>query len=418
MFRVLQNQTKLSVRGNWGISFGPFNSTTQRRWKKPADTAQTRLENRTRDAKLDKLASQLRNLGVALQLFDIMSKRRRPYVSLQVMSRWVNLVGIDIGMGEFIGKYPHLFEVFTHPVRRNLCCRLTEDFLSLINEERQVLSGTELENVKRIKKVLMMSRSGVIHLHALRLVRRALGLPEDFQKSIILKNPDEFTVIDVETIGLVKRDETLCIAELEKWREKEYKEKWLSEFETKYAFPIDFPTGFRIERGFKEKLSNWQRMPYVKPYEHGFIRPRTSGAIERFEKRVVAILHELLSLTVEKMIEVERFVHFKKHLGLLVNIRELLLKHPGIFYISTKGGSQTVFLREAYDRGCLIEPNDVYIVRRKMLDLMLLGCRNTGSLKSDEIVDVKKSMASSNSSKVDDSKDGDWVVRLMESSCD
>lgn len=418
MLRVLQ--TKFSVRANTPISFGPFNSSTQRRWKKPANTAQTRLENRTRDTKLDKLASQLRNLGVALHLFDIMSKKRKPYLSLQLMSRWANLVGINIGVGEFIRKYPHIFEVYTHPIRRNLCCRLTGEFLGLINEERQVLCGAELENLRRIKKLLMMSRSGIIHLHALRLVRSELGLPKDFQKSVILKHPDDFKMIDAETIGLVNRDESMCIAEVEKWRENEYKEKWLSEFETKYAFPIKFPTGFRIEKGFKEKLSNWQRMPYVKPYENEFTHSRTGGAVERFEKRVVAILHELLSLTVEKMIELERFVHFRKDLGMLVNIRELLLKHPGIFYISTKGGSQTVFLREAYDRGCLIEPNDVYNVRRKMLDLMLLGCRNTGSLKSDEIAEEERSVMSggSNNIEFEGTKDGDWVVRLLESSDD
>jgi hypothetical protein len=61
-----------------------------------------------------------------------------------------------------------------------------------------------------------------------------------------------------------------------------------------------------------------------------------------------------------------------------VNMRELLLKHPGIFYISTKGSTQTVLLRESYIKGCLVEPNPVYSVRRKMLDLILSGCRNIG----------------------------------------
>ena len=58
-----------------------------------------------------------------------------------------------------------------------------------------------------------------------------------------------------------------------------------------------------------------------------------------------------------------------------VNLRELLLKHPGIFYISTKGSTQTVLLRESYNKGCLLEPNPVYSVQRKMLDLILAGCR-------------------------------------------
>jgi hypothetical protein len=65
-----------------------------------------------------------------------------------------------------------------------------------------------------------------------------------------------------------------------------------------------------------------------------------------------------------------------------VNLQELLLKYPGIFYISTKGSAQTVILRESYSKGCLIEPNPIYNVRRKMLHLILSGCRNTGEPES------------------------------------
>ena len=152
--------------------------------------------------------------------------------------------------------------------------------------------------------------------------------------------------------------------------------KWLAESETKYAFPINFPTGFKIEKGFREKLKNWQRLPYTKPYEKNDLHPIHN--VERIEKHVVGILHELLSLTVEKMIPLERLSHFRRVFAMEVNLRELLLKYPGIFYISTKGSAQTVTLRESYSKGCLVEPNPVYDVRRKMLDLILSGCRNVG----------------------------------------
>ncbi|KAL2534918.1 PORR domain-containing protein [Abeliophyllum distichum] len=46
--RILQRFTTTLRRG-------PFNSTIQTRFKKPANTAQTRLETRTRDPKLDLL---------------------------------------------------------------------------------------------------------------------------------------------------------------------------------------------------------------------------------------------------------------------------------------------------------------------------------------------------------------------------
>ena len=176
---------------------------------------------------------------------------------------------------------------------------------------------------------------------------RELGFPEDFRESILSKYSDDFTLVHLEVVVLVERDEDLAVAEVEKWREREYKERWLTEFETKYAVPINFPTGSVIEKGFRGELKNWHRLPYVKPYEKEGKQSRTSAGIERFENRVVGIIHEFLSLTIEKMMDIERFSHFRKDLGTEVNVHELLLKHPGIFYISTTGNIQTVFLKRS-----------------------------------------------------------------------
>lgn len=321
-------------------------------------------------------------------------------------------MGLNVDMGQLLRKYPHIFEVFTHPVKRNQCCRVSRRMEDLMLQEEAAVKKCELEAVRRLKKLLMMSVSGTLRVHALWLIRRELGLPESFRDSIIAKYYDDFKLVDLETVELVGRDEDLGVAQVEIWREREYREKWLSEFETKYAFPINLPTGFKIESGFREKLKNWQRLQYLKPYERKeVVRVRTCGGIERFEKRAVGILHELLSLTTEKMVEVERLSHFRRDFCMEVNVRELLLKHPGIFYISTRGNTQMVFLREAYRRGCLIEPNPVYVVRRKMLDLLLLGRRHSRELhieskeESDNVVGDED---------VGVPRDGDWVIPILD----
>ncbi|XP_076939567.1 protein ROOT PRIMORDIUM DEFECTIVE 1-like [Bidens hawaiensis] len=421
MSRVLHrfiHKTQPPFHQNY-LKFGPFNSTTQRRWKKPAVTAQTRLEDRTRDLKLDNLMKKLHKLNLILRLHDLMSTRRRgPFVSVQIMSRWTHIVGLNVPIGGFIRNARHVFDVFPHPVKRNVCCRLTSKMSLLIQEESSVIKDMELDNVRRIKKLLIISVTGSLHIHALRLIKRELGLPDDFRQSILGKY-DDFELVDLEIVRLVDKgdvDGDLKVAEVEKWREKEYREKWLSEFETKYAFPVHFPTGFKIKAGFKGKLRDWQRLPYIKPYEKedGF-RAASRGGVERFEKRAVGILHELLSLTVEKMVEIERLVHFKKDFGIPVNFRELILKHPGIFYISTKGCTQVVFLREAYCKDVLVSPNPVYVVRRKMLDLVLLGSRNTRELRSQS--EVKESVV--NDDKKQDQDLGgvvkdDFVISILE----
>ncbi|RWW46573.1 hypothetical protein BHE74_00047486 [Ensete ventricosum] len=374
----------------------------QKRWNKPVDSAQTRLENRTRDLKLDKLMNQLNKLRLVMGVHELMGKRRGHYTSVQLLSRWKHMVCLNTEIGDFLHKYPHIFETYIHPVKKNLCCKLSQKMVDLIAEEARVIRASEFAVVQCLKKLLMMSTHGTSNLHALWLSRRELGLPDDFRDSVIPKYPDCFRVELPDTLVLISRDASLAEAAIEKWREKEYREKWLGEHETKYAFPIQFPTGFKIEKGSRERLKNWQMLPYVQPYEKKHaVRIRN---VLRFEKRAVGILHEFLSLTMEKMVEVERLSHFRRDFSMEINVRELILKHPGIFYISTKGSTQTVFLREAYSKGCLIEPNPVYAVRRKMLDLVLLGCRNTNQKRPLEQLDER----------CDNEYNGDPVAQIAE----
>jgi hypothetical protein len=353
----------------------------QRRWKKPVDSARTRLEGRTRDHRLDKLMVQLRNLRLALALHEVISQQRNGYASLQLLSKWRHEVGLNIEIGAFLKKYPHIFQIYVHPVKKNHCCKITQKMSDLIAEEDAVTRENEVDIVQRLKKLLMLSVNGTLNMHVLWLIRRELGLPDDYRSSILPNHQHDLHLESPDTLSLVSRDEALAVAKVEEWRKREYIEKWLAESEIKYAFPINFPTGFKIEKGFREKLKNWQRLPYTKPYEKNDSHPIRN--VERLEKRIVGILHELLSLMVEKMMPLERLSHFRRVYAMEINLREFLLKYPGIFYISTKGSAQTVILRESYSKGCLIEPNPVHIVRRKMLDLILSGCRNIGECQQD-----------------------------------
>ncbi|KAK8955090.1 hypothetical protein KSP39_PZI002769 [Platanthera zijinensis] len=367
---------------NRSVSFGPFNRHVQKRWKKPIDSARTRLENRTRDHALDNLSKETKKLKVVLCMHQLMLQRRASHTSVQLLSRWRNAVGLNAEIGSFIQKHPHIFEVYTHPVKRNLCCRISRHMLDLIADEALIVKESEMVAVQRLRKLLMMSSSGKLHAHAVWLVRAEFGLPDDFRELIISQHPEHFRLVHPDTIELVDGDDILPVAEIEKWRESEYTDKWLSELETKFAFPIQFPTGFKIEKDYREYLRNWQMLPYPKPYDkQEVISIRSRGGVERFEKRAVGILHEFLSLTVEKMVDVERLSHFRRDFSMTVNLRELLLKHPGIFYISTKGRSPAVFLREKYVKG-LLEPNPLYTVRRKMLELVMLKCGRTNEMQS------------------------------------
>ncbi|KAF0907277.1 hypothetical protein E2562_015779 [Oryza meyeriana var. granulata] len=91
----------------------------------------------------------------------------------------------------------------------------------LIAEEDAVVRENEPAIVKRLKKLLMLSTDGTLNMHALWLIRREVGLPDDYRRSILPNHP--------------------------------------------------------------EKLGNWQRLPYTKAYEKNELHPIRN--VERLEKR-------------------------------------------------------------------------------------------------------------------------------------
>ncbi|XP_024028669.1 protein ROOT PRIMORDIUM DEFECTIVE 1 isoform X2 [Morus notabilis] len=206
--------------------------------------------------------------------------------------------------GAFMLKFPHVFEIYEHPVQRILYCRLARKAHLQIERERQALYAQIPGAVTRLRKLLMMSNNGRLRLEHVRIARREFGLPDDFEHS---------------------------------------------------------------------------RVPYWSPYEDvsGYDL-RSIEAQKRMEKRAVATIHELLNLTVEKKITLERIAHFRMAMNLPKKLKDFLLQHQGVFYISTRGNygkMHTVFLREAYRRGELVEPNDLYFARRKLAELVLLSSR-------------------------------------------
>ena len=63
-------------------------------------------------------------------------------------------------------------------------------------------------------------------------------------------------------------------------------------------------------------------------------------------------------------------------MNLPMKLKDFLLQYQGIFYVSTKGNYgklHTAFLKEAYRKGKLIDPNDLYLARRKLGELVLLS---------------------------------------------
>lgn len=342
------------------------------------------VASRFRDPTFEKLMDKYKNLLKVIAIQDLIlanPTNNPPSVSLDFLSRLSQKLHLNRGAASFLRKYPHIFHIFYDPNKFRTFCRLTDAAMRVSRQEAEAINASLDDVVDRLVRLLSMSTTKSLPLRAVFKVWRELGLPDDFEDSIISRNSHIFKLVDAHepnTHILMLTDEMRdkrFVACVENWRVMECcrENSAVDRTEIRYSFKHSYPPGMRLVRDFKAKVKEWQRLPYVGPYEEMGEKKRSKAGIMGLEKRAVAIVHEFLSLTVERMVEVEKISHFRKSLAIDLNIRDLFLDHPGMFYLSTKGKRHTVFLREGYERGCLIDPNPVYNARRKLLDLVVLG---------------------------------------------
>ncbi|XP_038894838.1 protein WHAT'S THIS FACTOR 1, chloroplastic isoform X2 [Benincasa hispida] len=137
-------------------------------------------------------------------------------------------------------------------------------------------------------------------------------------------------------------------------------------FSGPYAFKICFPPGFRPNMSYLEHLERWQKMDFPSPYLNA---RRFDAADPKARKRVVAVLHEFLSLTMEKRMTSTQLDAFHREFLLPSKLLLCLLKHQGIFYITNKGARSTVLLKEAYEGPTLIDKCPLLLHSDRFLSL-------------------------------------------------
>ncbi|XP_065854313.1 protein ROOT PRIMORDIUM DEFECTIVE 1 [Euphorbia lathyris] len=364
------------------------------------------VASRFRDPTFEKLMSKYKNLNKVFAIQDLILANHidvPPSVSIDFLSRLSQKLHLNRGAASFLRKYPHIFHIFYNPKVSQPFCKLTDNVHHISNLEAEAIKATLPTVIDRLVRLLSMSASKSLPLRAIFKVWKELGLPDDFEDSVISQNPHLFTLCDAHEpnthiLKLVKEfPNNHFTAAVENWRMIECcnEDCSINKTEIQFSFKHQYPPGMKLKKNFRAKEKEWKKLPYVGPYDELGEKKRSRTGPAALEKRSVAIVHEFLSLTVEKMVEVEKISHFRKCFGIDLNIRDLFLDHPGIFYLSTKGKKHTVFLREAYERGRVIDSNPVYDARRKLLDLIILGRHDMlpSKLKCDGIGKGEESAA-------------------------
>lgn len=268
---------------------------------------------------------------------------------------------------DFIGKCPKLFELYEDQ-RGTLWCGMTKEAEDLLEEEERLIEEQSTKAVEFVTRILMMSVDKRIQLDKIANFRRDFGLPIDFRKKWVNQYPEHFRVVKckdgVEFLELVNWNPAWAITELEKkalgLNDGIGREPGLLSL----PFPLKFPPDYKKVYRHGGKIEHFQKRSYLSPYADA--RELKAGSLE-FDKRAVAIMHELLSFTIEKRLVTDHLTHFRWELVMPQKLMRLLLKHFGIFYVSERGKRFSVFLTEAYEGSELIAKCPLVLWKEKLL---------------------------------------------------
>ncbi|KAL0330957.1 UNVERIFIED_CONTAM: protein WHAT'S THIS FACTOR 9, mitochondrial [Sesamum angustifolium] len=327
-----------------------------------------------KDAVLDTVVSAGVQLKATSTLVSLIGSHPDFSLPVYFLSRYRGQLGLpsDLKVSTFIRRYPNIFQEFYRTDSGGTPVpwyKLAPEALDVYSQEmRFVYEDCNVDILNRLQKLLMLTKERLLPLQTIDQLRWDLGLPYDYENKLIAKHPELFSLVklpdDRVGVKLLVWDDCLALSHLE------FRNSDLVEKKGALAFPIRFTRGFGLKKKCMEWLNEWQKLPYTSPYvDASHLDPRTDVS----EKRIVGVFHELLHLTILQRMERKNVSNMRGPLAMPQRFTKAFERHPGIFYISKKGDTQTVVLREAYDRGELIEKHPLADIREKYATMMKKG---------------------------------------------
>ncbi|KAK6133088.1 hypothetical protein DH2020_033127 [Rehmannia glutinosa] len=329
---------------------------------------------------LDRVMELQKKPTLILQLISVIQSQKTGSLLLRDLEKEVGFVQKWNYMA-VIEKYPPIFRVLGRQGEKSPpAVTLTEKAKKIAALESEARLKMEPILVRNLRKLLMLSVDCRLPLETIESIATELGLPSDFKNSVILKYPQFFRLNEFngrEHLHLESWDSSLAVTAREErlpdvpvgqpqgtGKNKISKD---GNFYGPYAFRLNFPVGFRPNMSYLEEVQRWQKMDFPSPYLNA---RRFEAADPKARKRAVAVLHELLSLTMEKRLTSAQMDAFHFEYRLPARLLLCLIKHQGIFYVTNKGVMSTVILKEAYDGSNLIYKCPLLEFRDKLVALM------------------------------------------------
>ncbi|VAH86987.1 unnamed protein product [Triticum turgidum subsp. durum] len=323
----------------------------------------------------------------------------------------------------------HLFEV-CRDSRGVMWAGLSPQAEALVEEEARLLQEHSPTAAEYVTRLLMMSVQRRLPVDKIAHFRRDMGLPHDFRARWVHLFPELFRLVTLEDgdyLELVSWNPNWAVTEHEKNMaalagNADANSNATTPGELSLPFQMKFPPDFKSYYKFRGKAHHYvktgnteqfQKTTYLSPYAEA--KGLTPGSHE-FDKRAVAVMHEILSFTLEKRLVTDHLTHFRREFVMPQKLMRLLLKHYGIFYVSERGKRLSVFLTEAYDGTELIKKAPLVRWREKVLRLTGYRGKNKNIGKVHESSDSEHCLFGASSSTCgggsSDDDDADTILHV------
>ncbi|KAL2341601.1 hypothetical protein Fmac_009541 [Flemingia macrophylla] len=274
---------------------------------------------------------------------------------------------VPMKVARFMRQYPSIFEEFTGPKYNLPWFRLTPEAAEIDRYEKRVYEECREDLRSRLRKMISMTRENVLPLKIIQGMQWYLGLPDDFLQYPEQNLDESFRFVEMEDglkgLALDSGEKIYSVMEKNALKRGLYSGGPMEAIE----FPFFPSKGLRLRRKIENWLHEFQKIPYVSPYDDfSNLHPDSDIA----EKRLVGVLHELLSLFVEHSAERKKLFCLKKYFGLPQKVHRAFERHPHMFYLSFRNKTCTVILKEAYSNNAAIENHPLLKVRKKYIKLM------------------------------------------------
>uniref|UniRef100_A0A0E0HIQ9 PORR domain-containing protein n=1 Tax=Oryza nivara TaxID=4536 RepID=A0A0E0HIQ9_ORYNI len=330
---------------------------------------------RRKEIPFDNVIQRDKKLKLVLKLRNILVSNPDRVMSLRDLGRFRRDLGLTRKrrLIALLKRFPGVFEVVEEGVY-SLRFRLTPAAERLYLDELHLKNESEGLAVTKLRKLLMMSQDKRILIEKIAHLKNDLGLPPEFRDTICLRYPQYFRVVQMDRgpgLELTHWDPELAVsaaevAEEENRAREEQERNLIIDRPLKFN-RVKLPQGLKLSRGEARRVAQFKEMPYISPYSD-FSHLR-SGSAEK-EKHACGVVHEILSLTLEKRTLVDHLTHFREEFRFSQSLRGMLIRHPDMFYVSLKGDRDSVFLREAYKNSQLVEKSKLVLLKEKMRALV------------------------------------------------